>query len=190
MKKLSFLLTLSLLFLFSCSVDEIGTNEQLNTDNSELEVLNKDNTKGIIHHVSAGGNDICAGLGDPNGCDKNYSLVANMRADGTVKGQLIDMWPGDYGGLHVDIECLIVEGNMAKLAGTIKRGRSEDIDLTGWYLVAFLKDNGTSNNETPDQIAFSFISPGTNYCEILEYISFDNPYIEYVDLINGQVKVK
>ena len=35
MKKLSFLLSLSLLFLFSCSIDEIDTNEQLNTDYSK-----------------------------------------------------------------------------------------------------------------------------------------------------------
>lgn len=186
---LAFFLTLSLLFLFGCSTDEILQNEELQISDSEIEVLSKNNTKGIIHHISLGGNDICEALGDNPGCDKNYSLVANMHADGTVKGQLIDMWPDKIGGIHVDINCMFVEGNMASVSGIVKRGRQGDFDLTGWNMIAFMIDNGTSNNETPDQVSFAFFNSSFDYCDILEGIPFDSPNIIYVDILKGQVKI-
>ena len=48
---LAFFLTLTLLFLFGCSTDEILQNEELQISDSEIEVLSMNNTKGIIHHV-------------------------------------------------------------------------------------------------------------------------------------------
>ena len=47
MKKIAFLLTFSILFMFSCSIDGIETNEQLQTNESEIDILYKNdfNTK-------------------------------------------------------------------------------------------------------------------------------------------------
>ena len=188
MKKLFFLLTLSILFLFGCSIDEIQTNDQLSTDNSKIELQSKGNSKGIIHHVSAGGNDACEAWGDKPGCDRSYSLTANMMADGSVKGQFIDGWGGDnpHAGMHADITCMFVDGNMAKIGGVITKGQFPDgYDLTGAYFFAVLKDNGTSNNDTPDEIGFSWLYT-FDVCEYAEYFPYEDANLA---LTRGQVTI-
>jgi hypothetical protein len=47
-------------------------------------------SKGIIHYASIGSNDACATFGLESGCDKSFSLAANIKTDGTVKGQWVD----------------------------------------------------------------------------------------------------
>lgn len=196
MKKALIFFTCSLLFLFGCSNEEIVTSEELQSNDTKKEFLsNKEflskinsNDKGIIHQVIAGGNDICEALGGEPGCDKNYSLVAIMHADGTVEGQLIDMWPDEYGGIHVEITCMIVEGNMAKVGGIVKKGRWGEIDITGRSLVVFLKDNGTSNIDTSDQIAFLPINRLYNLCDFIEEMPFDPR--NYYDLTKGQISIR
>lgn len=189
MKKLFFLLTLSMLFLFGCSIDEIQTNDQLSTDNSKIELQSKGESNGIIHHVSAGGNDACEAFGEKPGCDRNYSLVANMHSDGSVKGQFIDGWPSEAGwnGVHADIKCMVVDGNMAKVGGVIKKGyHSYYGDITGWYMIAVLKDNGTSKNDAPDEISFTFINSTYDLCEYTEYFLSEDA-IWYIT--RGQIKI-
>ena len=62
----------------------------------------------VVHHVSVGGPDICEGLGLSNGCGANFSLAANQKADGSVKGQWQDSFGGVNGSIHVVIDCLQV----------------------------------------------------------------------------------
>lgn len=195
MKKLSLLLTLSVLFLFSCNTDEILQNEELNTENSEIEVLNKDNTKGVIHRVSMGGNDICeAWLGLKPGCDANYSLIAIQKADGTIKGQLIDTWAGAKNGIHVEIDCMTVEGNSAIVGGYVKHGFYDGFDITGIYFVAKVVDNGTSQKDLPDQASL-VIDASIESCEDqpFYYWGIDTLYealdANLYDVKRGQVTV-
>ena len=156
MKKLFFLLTLSMLFLFGCSIDEIQTNDQLSTDNSKIDLQSKGESNGIIHRVSMGGNDICeAWLGLKPGCDSNYSLIAIEKADGTIMGQWQDKWAGAGNGLHVEIDCMVVEGNSAIVGGYATKGSYNGFDLTGWYFVTKVVDNGTSQHDPPDQACFT-----------------------------------
>lgn len=74
-------LFIAVLMLISCSTEEEISPSDLNATN--LKAANK----GIVHHASIGSNDACASLGEEPGCDKSFSLVANMKADGSVKGQ-------------------------------------------------------------------------------------------------------
>ncbi len=78
----------------------------------------------IVHRVSMGSSDICVGVGLSPGCDQNLSLVALEMADGTIKGQFIDVFgipfPRGRGTiLHAPVTCLSVNGNEAWVGGVI-----------------------------------------------------------------------
>jgi len=98
----------------------------------------------VVHHASAGGGDACS----QGGCDANFSLVANQHADGSVSGQWQDTW---YGGtpIHVTLDCLYVTGNEAWVSGVVTGPV-----YPGFPVIARVVDNGTSANDTRDQISW------------------------------------
>jgi len=109
----------------------------------------------ITHFVSAGGPDI---LG-PGG-DKGYSLTAKEK-DGVVTGHITDRYAaansganGD--GLEADVDCLSVAGNRAWLSGVVKNGSINGTDISGWYVITTVQDNGTSANDPPDRIGYTY----------------------------------
>lgn len=108
---------------------------------------------GIVHHVSAGGPDIDTPNYGP-GADANYSLVANMMADGSVKGQYSDRFSQEHGGggFHATIDCMTIVDNVAWLSGVITSGNSDGTDLTGRRVLTKVVDNGKKD----DQISFSY----------------------------------
>ena len=142
----------------------------------------------VVHHVSAGGPDACTFFGFTHpGCDGNFSLVANEYADGSVSGQYTDRFArGD--GFHAVIDCLSVVGNDAWVSGVITSGiftdpdTGEVFDLTGLPVATMVRDNGTSANDTADQISFSFLGDPTPCTEQVAYPLFDAP--------EGQVRVR
>jgi len=152
--------------------------------------LNEDNQgtsfakNGVIHHVSVGGGDVCGGLGLPSGCDANFSLVANMKADGSVSGQWQDTFAGGKEGIHVDIDCMYIVDNGAVIGGVIKNGTLGGQDVTGQRAITAVVDNGTSNNDPADQISFSYTGLDLE-CGDIEPGAFP-----LIDLTNGQVKIK
>ncbi len=186
MKYSIYFLLLTTLILFSCSKGSI-LNDDLgpNLNNVGLE------GKGVIHHISAGGNDGCEAFGLTNGCDKNYSLTAKMMADGSVTGEWQDGFGKNefgeqIGGIHVKIDCMTVDGNFASFGGFVTKGSLEGTDLVGRYAYAAIIDNGTSSKDTPDQIAFTGLirnpeNEGKCY--------FPSVY-RFYDLTTGQVTVK
>lgn len=136
----------------------------------------------IVHRVHVGGPDMCAAFGMSPGCDANWSLVAKEYADGSVSGQWTDQFGHGAGGFHAVIDCLSVVGNEAWVSGTITRGTDPDgSDLAGLPVAARVRDNGTSANDPPDQITFSYIDDDSPCTDHLEYPLFDAP--------QGQVKV-
>jgi hypothetical protein len=130
----------------------------------------------IVHRVSAGGPDACAGVGARPGCDSNYSLSAIEHADGSVSGNLTDRFTRGF-GVHADIDCLAVEGDRAWASGVITSG-----PLAGQYILTSVQDNGTSANDLPDQISRSMIDPEPWDCTT-------QPDIELLDAPQGQVVV-
>jgi hypothetical protein len=104
--------------------------------------------KGIIHHVSAGGADTGPGI------NANYSLVANMMADGSVKGQFTDRFGHGNTGFHATIDCMAIVGNEAWLSGVITQGvDGNGNDYTGKTVLTKVVDNGQKG----DLISFSYI---------------------------------
>jgi hypothetical protein len=131
----------------------------------------------IVHQVSAGGPDACAGIGAKPGCDSNYSLTAIEYADGSVSGNLTDRFTRGF-GVHADIDCLAVEGDRAWASGVITSG-----PLAGLYILTSVQDNGTSANDLPDQISRSMIDPEPWDCTT-------QPDVELLDAPQGQVVVR
>ena len=136
----------------------------------------------VVHQVKAGGPDACIALGfEHPGCDANYSLVANQYADGSVSGQYTDRFAnGD--GFHAVVDCLSVSGNDAWISGVITHGRIGDVDLAGLEVLTRVRDNGTSANDAPDQISFSFIDTVLPDCTT-------QPDLPLLDTPQGQVMV-
>ncbi len=142
------------------------------------------NDNGVTHRVSVGGADICEALGLPTGCDANFSLVAVEKADGSVRGQWQDTFAGGLEGIHVAIDCLNVVGNGAVIGGVITHGFAGGVDVSGQRALTAVVDNGTSANDAPDQMSFSFFPfPGLS-CDSLVPGEFP-----LFNLTRGQVKV-
>ena len=176
MKKLAFLMTLSLIFIYGCS-EEAQITDVSGENITQENLKGPGEGNGIMHHASAGGNDACEAFGLPPGCDGNYSLVANMHADGSVSGQMIDTFGGGE-GIHYTIDCFKQVDNWAIVGGF-------DSD-TGIRYVNAIVDNGTSNNDLNDQISFTVEFGGD--CMELDISDFEA--INYLfDLTKGQVKV-
>jgi hypothetical protein len=131
---------------------------------------------GVVHRVSVGSHDFT-----PPGVDANFSLIALLRADGTATGQYNDQFGHGNGGLHADVDCLRVVGNKAWIGGLITHGQFE-----GQRVVTEVEDNGTSTDETPDQISFSVVNPAqfglSEDCRLL-------PELPLFPLQGGEVKV-
>jgi hypothetical protein len=138
---------------------------------------------GVIHHVSAGSPDICAGFGARPGCDANFSLVATQYADGSVTGVFVDVFGKGFGGTRAVIDCLSVVGNEAWVSGVIISGHADGFDLTGLPISTRVVDNGTSTNDPPDQAGFSRRGDQA-------YLCTDQPDDDLFDLLQGQVSVK
>jgi hypothetical protein len=138
-------------------------------------------SSGIIHHASMGGADAC---GDSPGCDANFSLVANMHADGSVNGQWQDSFGHGNGGVHVAIDCLVVVGSQAVVGGVVTKFNPNP-DFVGTRALTSVVDNGTSAGDPLDQLSFSFFGfdPGVD-CN-----TFPPGAFPLNDLAAGQVKV-
>jgi hypothetical protein len=131
----------------------------------------------VIHKVSVGSSDIVP----PPGTDGNFSLSPIEHDDGTVTGQWQDTVFGrgtPAVGLHVEVDCLEVLGNEAWVSGVITRPAV----LAGLPAITRVPDNGTSVNDPPDQVSFTFIGIGPT-CT-------DRPNLALNDLLNGQVTVQ
>lgn len=153
----SFNATLALVLAFGCA-DQPASPEAQGETGSATD-LTMSST--VVHHVSMGGADVCEALGLPTGCDANFSLTANQKADGSATGQWQDVFAGGGGqGIHVAVDCLNVVGNGAVIGGVITNGLAGGVDLSGQLALTAVVDNGTSSGDPADQLSFSFIGTG------------------------------
>jgi hypothetical protein len=139
----------------------------------------------VVHHASLGGADICEAIGAPTGCDANFSLVANEYADGSASGQWQDSFGHGNGGVHVAIDCLNVQGNVAWVSGAVTKFDADPTQV-GQPAITVVVDNGTSANDSPDQLSFSVWFPGAPDCNATLPVLLTNFVF---DLTNGQVNV-
>lgn len=120
------------------------------------------------HFVSVGGRDIFD--------DQNLSMMARER-NGVVTGQFSDQFTAELGGggVHADIECLRVRGNQAWIRGVVTHGTVFGEDVTGHYVYSSVRDRGTSANDPPDQVSFTYILPDLiPFCENRSAVPLEN----------------
>ena len=145
----------------------------------------------MIHHASLGGADICEAIGLPTGCDANFSLVANEKANSGVSGQWQDTFAGGGEGIHVAVDCMNIVGggNFAIIGGVVTQGTVFGVNVSGQRAITAVVDNGTSANDPPDQLSFSFSEDflRSNDCNTLTPADFQGSLF---NLAHGQVKVK
>jgi hypothetical protein len=136
-----------------------------------------------IHKVHVGGPDACEAWGLGPGCDANFSLVVTEHADGSVTGQWSDQYGRGYGGVHVVIDCLGVNGNQAWIGGLVTQDTfSGDGSFIGFRVAASVVDNGTSANDPPDQISYMDADFDNSSCA-------EQPDFDLFDIQKGQVIV-
>lgn len=185
------LLSVGSVFLFlimftGCNEAEGPTEFQGSSSSQEIPnvMFSNDNSAGVVHHVSVGGADICDALGQPTGCDQNYSLSANVKADGTITGGIWrDTWPGGQNGPHVALDCVNIVGNGAVVGGIIiNKG-----PLEGFRALTAVEDNGTSSSQPYDRISF-LNPPGLH--DFLPCTELSPDDFALFDLVNGQVQVR
>ena len=171
----TFRITLVTLALFA-----VACSEQPSTGPKSSVMLAPGN--GVQHRVSVGGHDADRITGD-----KNYSLIALQRADGSVTGRYTDMFGAGTttGGYHVDVDCLMVVGNSAWIGGIITNGSLNGSDVTGQRALTRVVDNGKSTNDPPDQISFSYKLPFNSSPALCK----EPPFLPLLVMTDGQVTV-
>jgi len=183
MKRLaSSLAALALLTLACDRVTPAATGpavaDRVGTDVAGPMAVGANSGTGVVHQVSVGGHDLdIAGT-----TDANFSLVAIEHGDGSVTGQWTDQFGQQEGGFHAAINCLRVVGNQAWVSGVITSGSVPGFDLTGLPVATRVSDNGSSANDPPDQISFSFIG-NANPCTAQQNFPL-------LDMTDGQVSVR
>ena len=168
---------LSMLMFYGCN-ENISEPELVSND------LNSLNKGKIMHHVSVGGPD--GDIFGPGG-DANFSLVANMDANGNVTGQWQDKWGDGAGNIHVAVDCLEIfpPGNVAIVGGIITQGNANGEDVSGQRAVTLVVDNGKSRKDPADQISYAYIGPNIQSCG-----DYTPDQFILLDLTKGQVTVR
>ena len=172
------------LAIAACTDQPLTSPPEVSSGFDALSVSPNFDANPVTDRVSAGGNDVCAAFGLPNGCDKNFSFHANLREDGSVTGQYQDGVAGGGEGIHATLDCLNVVGNGAVVSGIITNGTIGGVDVTGQGIITAVVDNGTSANDPPDQMSVSFSDTGFT-CDQLVPANFP-----LFDLESGQVTVR
>lgn len=91
------------------------------------------------------------------GENRTFAFTARQFDDGTVKGQAQIQARQLDSKLHIDIDCLRVQGNTAVLSGTVVR--SDNPLFEGQTAIFTVQDNGERANDPPDLISLAFIFP-------------------------------
>jgi hypothetical protein len=138
---------------------------------------------GPVHRVSVGVADFCdhtppAPPSQDPGCNANFSIEAQQLADGSVRGQYVDEFGHGNGGFHATVDCLSVQGNKAWISGIVQSGTYNP----GGRIVTEVVDNGTSANDPPDTISYSWPAA-------LNFNCASHPNLVQVAVPKGQIKV-
>ena len=124
----------------------------------------------------------------PDGTFRSFSFTATKRADGTVTGEVqlnsrsFDVF------VHINVDCLRVEGNTAYMSGRITH--SSDLaqgfigELNRWAV----QDNGEGPDAAPDRVSTIPENPGNADLKTCEDNNSDRPLARIVQ--RGEVQVR
>jgi hypothetical protein len=129
-----------------------------------------------VHQLSGGGTVDVPDLGTRS----VYAFEASIDASGSVKGQGQVYLSRADTRVHLDITCLVVDGNKAWLGGTVTSTKS-DIYPAGTGFVWRVTDNG-EGAALPDQVStFGRVDP--DFCS-------EEPTFPLKDWTNGNVQIR
>ena len=125
-----------------------------------------------------------------NGVRRQFSFNAQRNDDGTAKGHAVIHNPGfppdpRFKG-HIDIRCMEVVGNRARVAGIVRKTNDPAFDDNTAVFEVY--DNGNPGGDNADTISLVYFSPPNSppptpaYCQ-----AFENLPQEPID--NGNIKV-
>ena len=145
-----------------------------------------DTDHGVIHRVSVGGADVRTAPGEKP-ADANLSLVAIMRADGSVSGQ----WQDSFGRrppyiLHMDVTCLNVVGTEAWISGVITNAPAFPPAIGSASIIRVV-DNGRSRTDAADQASRVEIE---GFSDLTSFDCREAPNVDLYDMNEGQVTVR
>jgi len=109
----------------------------------------------------------------PDGTRRRFSFEAERRPNGTARGEAIIHNPAfDFRG-RVEIKCLEVVGNRARVAGILRDTNDPNLDNNPAVFEVFDNGNGNSrrNEDTISLVFFSppnSPSPTPSYCQSFE----------------------
>ena len=89
------------------------------------------------------------------GGERTFDFAAVRRADGLVNGQA--RFDSDATGLWliIDLDCLEIDGNLAKIGGKVIQA---NVGPVGMNVVFHAEDNGDQPTDPPDRISAGFIT--------------------------------
>jgi hypothetical protein len=90
-----------------------------------------------------------------SGTQRTFAFNAQVRADGTVRGQAQLVLHGSGTLSHMKIDCLVVDGNKATMSGVITTSSSSAfVGAPIWFEVF---DNGEGGSANPDEITLVLV---------------------------------
>lgn len=126
--------------------------------------------KAVVHQVSAGGIVDYTAQGSP-GLVEQYGFTASVDGAGNARGQLQTDWD-DGLKFHMEITCLVVDGNQAWLGGVITKTTGSGVFAVGSEWVWSVADNGEGAAAAPDELTFFFPYPATLCGDRVPYGAF------------------
>ena len=89
----------------------------------------------------------------PDGTFRSFSFAASKRADGTVTGEVQLNSRGFDVFVHIDVDCLRVDGNTAYMSGRITFVSNPDEGFVGELNRWAVQDNGEGSGAPPDLVS-------------------------------------
>jgi hypothetical protein len=145
---------LGLLCLVSCSKD-VTLSIKDSPDRNSSEMLSSKEPS-----ITGGGTTI------EGGKVSSFSFNAIKHKDGSVTGKMIYQWREAGVNMQVDIDCLTISGNKARMAGYCTKiygqGIPADYVTEGAWTSFVVEDNGEGKDANPDNISAIVFYLGTN----------------------------
>lgn len=113
-----------------------------------------------VHQVIGGGSVVREDIeGMPR---ETYGFQAQVDADGNAWGEAEVHFPSDVVKMHIAVQCLVIERNMAWLSGPVTRSDDPDTPV-GRVFVWQVQDNGEGQAAPPDRISNFVHRPADDY---------------------------
>jgi hypothetical protein len=124
----------------------------------------------------------------PDGTFRSFSFAATKRADGTVTGEVqlnsrsFDVF------VHISVDCLRVDGNIAYMSGRITHVSDPEQGFVGELNRWAVQDNGEGPDAPPDLVSSIPENPGNTDPKTCEDDNSDRPITRVVQRGNVQVR--